>query len=72
MPTDPREELDLFAPADVRDREAVERLIRYRAELSQACQAWRNRRDPADEALSEDDLRRLRSLGYIDGAPPPS
>jgi arylsulfatase A-like enzyme len=65
LATDPTEERNIYDPADPALRAMVERLRRYKVELMRAYAEWQERRGTAADGLSEEDLRRLRSLGYI-------
>jgi arylsulfatase A-like enzyme len=62
---DPGEEHDIYDPTDATFRSMTERLRRYKAALMEAYAEWQQRRGTAADGLSEEDLRRLRSLGYI-------
>lgn len=65
LAADPTEDQDIYDPANPLHRSMVERLRRYKVDLMNAYAEWQTRRGTDDDGLSEEDLRRLRSLGYI-------
>ena len=65
LASDPTEEQDIYDPANPLHRSMVERLRRYKVDLMSAYAVWQAQRGTPDDGLSEEDLRRLRSLGYI-------
>jgi arylsulfatase A-like enzyme len=65
LATDPAEERDIYDPADPSLRSMTERLRRYKVDLMEAYADWQELRGTPADGLSEEDLRRLRSLGYI-------
>ncbi len=65
LAADPTEEQDIYDPADPTHRSMVERLRRYKVDLMSAYAEWQEQRGTPADGLSEEDLRRLRSLGYI-------
>jgi arylsulfatase A-like enzyme len=65
LATDPAEENDIYDAADPTLRSMTERLRRYKVDLVEAYADWQELRGTTPDGLSEEDLRRLRSLGYI-------
>jgi arylsulfatase A-like enzyme len=65
LATDPTEDQDVYDPANPMHRSMVERLRRYKVDLMDAYADWQAQRGTPADGLSEEDLRRLRSLGYI-------
>jgi len=65
LAADPAEERDIYEPANPTHRSMVERLKRYKVDLMVAYSEWQAQRGTPADGLSEEDLRRLRSLGYI-------
>ena len=66
LAVDPTEDRNIFDPADATHRSTARRLERYKAELERAYSEWEARRDDnSRDELSEEELRQLRSLGYI-------
>jgi len=65
LAADPTEEQNIYDPVDPTHRSMVERLRRYKVDLMSSYAEWQDQRGTPADGLSEEDLRRLRSLGYI-------